>query len=179
MGTEFAKNYPESVVQLRSLKRKMKQESVSQEKTQSGLRQFLQSSSMSPIFHSSSQFLKASVKKVVSSRTNESFDDEETLDFMRGVMDECTHLANFSTPVDTSLVIIVVAESDAYYPRKSTCIGLSDIWPEAELRLRFYCFLYVLVLHPLNFIIVEVIFICRYIKSGHISGFLFNQGVFR
>lgn len=36
----------------------------------------------------------------------------EAVQFMRGVMDECTHLGNFSVPVDPSLVIIVAAEND-------------------------------------------------------------------
>lgn len=31
--------------------------------------------------------------------------DRETLQFMRGIMDECTHLSNFSVPYDTSLII--------------------------------------------------------------------------
>lgn len=40
------------------------------------------------------------------------------LQFMRGVMDEFTHLGNFSAPLDTSLVIGVQAENDAYVPRQ-------------------------------------------------------------
>ncbi|KAK7066697.1 hypothetical protein SK128_016797 [Halocaridina rubra] len=36
----------------------------------------------------------------------------EAVQFMRGVMDECTHLGNFSVPVDPSLIIIVAAEND-------------------------------------------------------------------
>lgn len=36
----------------------------------------------------------------------------EALQFMRGVMDECTHLGNFSIPVDPSLIIIVAAKND-------------------------------------------------------------------
>lgn len=31
--------------------------------------------------------------------------DREALQFMRGIMDECTHLSNFSVPFDTSLII--------------------------------------------------------------------------
>lgn len=31
--------------------------------------------------------------------------DREALQFMRGIMDECTHLSNFSVPYDTSLII--------------------------------------------------------------------------
>lgn len=36
----------------------------------------------------------------------------EAVQFMRGIMDECTHLGNFSIPVDPSLVIIVAAKND-------------------------------------------------------------------
>lgn len=142
MGTEFAKNYPDSVLKLRTMKRKRKIKKppnevlrVATPDSKSTFTHLLQSSSISPLVHSSAEFIKSSLFKLIrSSHQHGAFDDEETLDFMRGVMDECTHLANFSTPVDTSLVIIVVAESDAYYPRKSTCIGLTDIWPDAELR---------------------------------------------
>ena len=36
---------------------------------------------------------------------------------MRCLMDECTHMANYSAPLDTELVDIVTAEYDAYQPR--------------------------------------------------------------
>ena len=76
---------------------------------------------------------------------------EEALDFMRGVMDECTHLGNFSTPVDPSLIIIVAAKHDAYVPRDST-LSLQELWPGSEVR---------------------------YVDTGHIGGFLTKQPVFR
>jgi len=75
----------------------------------------------------------------------------EALLFMRGVMDECTHLGNFSKPVDTGLVIIVAARSDAYVPRKSV-LSLEELWPGAEVR---------------------------YVDTGHITAFLFKQAFFR
>lgn len=75
----------------------------------------------------------------------------EAQSFMRGVMDECTHLGNFSTPVDPSLSIVVTAKHDAYIPRDGIK-SLSDLWPGCEVR---------------------------YIDAGHIAAFLFNQGVFR
>ena len=78
-------------------------------------------------------------------------ENEAALHFMRGVMDECTHLGNYSIPVDTSLVIIVAAESDAYIPRDNVT-SLHELWPGSELRL---------------------------LDSGHISAFLFKQDVFR
>ncbi len=75
----------------------------------------------------------------------------EALDFMRGVMDECTHLGNFCTPVDTSLVIIVAAQHDAYVPRDTT-LSLQQLWPGSELR---------------------------YVDTGHVAAFLTKQHVFR
>ena len=70
---------------------------------------------------------------------------------MRGVMDECTHLAHFDRPVDPSLVIIVAANHDAYIPRDKV-ISLTDLWPGCEVR---------------------------YIDEGHVSAFLFKQNEFR
>ncbi|XP_064609309.1 LOW QUALITY PROTEIN: protein ABHD18-like [Liolophura sinensis] len=52
----------------------------------------------------------------------------EALEFMRGVMDEFTHLGNFSRPLDTSLIIIVAAKKDAYIPRDGV-LSLEEIWP--------------------------------------------------
>ena len=66
-------------------------------------------------------------------------------------MDECTHLGNFSIPVDPHLVIIVLAKHDAYMPRHSS-MALHELWPGAEIR--------------------EV-------DSGHIAAFLFKQKEFR
>ena len=76
---------------------------------------------------------------------------EEALHFMRGVMDECTHLGNFSVPVDPNLIIIVAATRDAYVPRE-TVISLTDLWPGAQVR---------------------------YLNRGHIAAFLFDQHEFR
>jgi hypothetical protein len=73
------------------------------------------------------------------------------LNFMRGVMDECTHLGNFSIPVDPTLVIIAMAKHDAYMPRNNL-IGLHELWPGSELR---------------------------ELDSGHIAAFLFKQKAFR
>jgi len=84
------------------------------------------------------------------SRSN-SLPCDSVLHFMRGVMDECTHLGNFSRPVDTSLVIVVAAKSDAYIPRDHV-LSIEDLWPGAEIR---------------------------YIETGHIAAYLFKQSVFR
>lgn len=37
----------------------------------------------------------------------------EAIQFMRGIMDECTHLGNFSKPEDCSLIIVIRATRDA------------------------------------------------------------------
>nr|KAF6346100.1 abhydrolase domain containing 18 [Pipistrellus kuhlii]KAF6346101.1 abhydrolase domain containing 18 [Pipistrellus kuhlii] len=76
---------------------------------------------------------------------------KESLLFMKGVMDECTHVANFSVPVDPSLIIVVQAKEDAYIPRTGVR-SLQEIWPGCEIR---------------------------YLEGGHISAYLFKQGIFR
>uniref|UniRef100_A0A182SFL4 AB hydrolase-1 domain-containing protein n=1 Tax=Anopheles maculatus TaxID=74869 RepID=A0A182SFL4_9DIPT len=70
---------------------------------------------------------------------------------MRGMMDECTHLKNFSVPYDTSLIIAICAKDDAYIPRDS-CTSLEDIWPGAEIR---------------------------YLDAGHVSAYVLHQKLFR
>ncbi|XP_060757141.1 protein ABHD18 isoform X2 [Neoarius graeffei] len=75
----------------------------------------------------------------------------ESVCFMKGVMDECTHIANFSVPVDPSLIIIVQAKEDAYVPR-SGVRSLKDVWPGCEVR---------------------------YLNGGHITAYLFKQAMFR
>ncbi|CAG9559130.1 unnamed protein product [Danaus chrysippus] len=77
--------------------------------------------------------------------------DREALQFMRGIMDECTHLSNFSVPFDTSLIIAVCAKHDAYVPRED--VGtLEEIWPGAEVR---------------------------YVDAGHVSAYILHQSLFR
>ncbi|XP_037940312.1 protein ABHD18 [Teleopsis dalmanni] len=77
--------------------------------------------------------------------------EREALQFMRGIMDECTHLKNFSVPVDTSLIIVVCAKDDAYVPREG-CSSLEDIWPGVEIR---------------------------YLDAGHVSAYVLHQKLFR
>uniref|UniRef100_U5EXN2 Protein ABHD18 n=1 Tax=Corethrella appendiculata TaxID=1370023 RepID=U5EXN2_9DIPT len=77
--------------------------------------------------------------------------EHEALQFMRGMMDECTHLKNFSVPYDTSLIIAVCAKDDAYIPREG-CSSLEDIWPGAEIR---------------------------YLDAGHVSAYVLHQKLFR
>eukprot|EP00094_Tigriopus_californicus_P011427 TCALIF_11032-PA protein Name:"Similar to Uncharacterized protein C4orf29 homolog (Mus musculus)" AED:0.08 eAED:0.11 QI:77/0.5/0.33/1/1/1/3/129/655 len=54
----------------------------------------------------------------------------EAVQFMRGIMDECTHLKNFDVPVDPSLCVSVSAEYDAYQPQGSIR-DVPEIWPGA------------------------------------------------
>lgn len=82
----------------------------------------------------------------------QSVQHREAFQFMRGIMDECTHLKNYDVPVDPSLIILVLAEKDAYQPREGV-MALPDIWPGCQTR----------------FIMGE----------GHVSSYLFRQDVFR
>ncbi|XP_045770296.1 protein ABHD18 isoform X2 [Maniola jurtina] len=94
-------------------------------------------------------FMKTSGKKIDISKIH--WRDREALQFMRGIMDECTHLSNFSIPFDTSLIIAVCAKHDAYVPRDD--VGtLEEIWPGAEVR---------------------------YVDAGHVSAYLLHQSLFR
>ncbi|NXE49161.1 ABD18 protein, partial [Turnix velox] len=54
-------------------------------------------------------------------------------------------------PVDPSLIIVVQAKEDAYIPRTGVR-GLQEIWPGCEIR---------------------------YLDGGHVSAYLFKQGLFR
>nr|CAH7740148.1 unnamed protein product [Callosobruchus chinensis] len=74
----------------------------------------------------------------------------EALWFMRGMMDECTHLKNFSVPFDTSLIISICANADGYVPR----VGISkieDIWPGATVK---------------------------YVECGHVGAYLWYRKMF-
>lgn len=77
--------------------------------------------------------------------------DREAMQFMRGIMDECTHLKNFSVPVDTSLIIAICATEDGYVPREGVT-HLADVWPGAEVR---------------------------YVNTGHVGAYILHQAVFR
>lgn len=77
--------------------------------------------------------------------------DREALQFMRGVMDEFTHLSNFTVPYDTSLIIAVCAKNDAYVPRDDVG-SLEDIWPGAEVR---------------------------FIDTGHVAAYVLHHSLFR
>ncbi|CAG4932960.1 unnamed protein product [Colias eurytheme] len=94
-------------------------------------------------------FMKSSGKKIDIGKIH--WRDREALQFMRGIMDECTHLSNFSVPYDTSLIIAVCAKHDAYVPREDVG-ALEEIWPGAEVR---------------------------YVDAGHVSAYILHQSLFR
>ncbi|XP_069711317.1 protein ABHD18 isoform X2 [Phaenicophaeus curvirostris] len=99
---------------------------------------------------SNKNFTSPQEHKINKRRKNDTL-QRESLRFMKGVMDECTHVANFSVPVDPSLIIVVQAKEDAYIPRTGVR-SLQEIWPGCEIR---------------------------YLDGGHVSAYLFKQGLFR
>ena len=66
-------------------------------------------------------------------RTAEEKRRKETLKFMKGVMDEITHLRNYSIPVDPTAVTFVIAKDDAYFPQ-SSLENMKDVWPGCEVK---------------------------------------------
>lgn len=76
--------------------------------------------------------------------------DQEAVWFMRGMMDECTHLKNFSVPFDTSLIISVCAQADGYVPREGVS-PLEELWPGATVK---------------------------YIESGHVGAYIWYRKLF-
>lgn len=75
----------------------------------------------------------------------------DTFHFMRGIMDECTHLANFTPLIDPELAIIINARHDAYVPSEGV-MPLTNIWKGASVR---------------------------YLNRGHVSAILLDNDVFR
>lgn len=75
----------------------------------------------------------------------------DAIHFMRGIMDECTHLGNFSLPVDPELAFIVSAARDGYVPTVGT-IPLTSLWKGCTHRT---------------------------IDTGHVAAILFKSDVFR
>jgi hypothetical protein len=75
----------------------------------------------------------------------------DAINFMQGVMDECTHLGNFSAPVDPTLSIIVSALRDGYVPQEGL-IPLTKLWTGSDHRT---------------------------LDCGHVAAILFNSETFR
>ncbi|XP_013370783.1 PREDICTED: uncharacterized protein C4orf29 homolog isoform X2 [Chinchilla lanigera] len=171
MGQDFVKRFPSSADKLvsRSLNLDMTNQVVSQQPAE------CQTSSKTSLSATSEGLLLQDASKidclnqtlstnksnytsynpqsyqVVSKEQRRNNLQKESLIFMKGVMDECTHVANFSVPVDPSLIIVVQAKEDAYIPRTGVR-SLQEIWPGCEIR---------------------------YLEGGHISAYLFKQGLFR
>lgn len=77
---------------------------------------------------------------------------QDAINFMRGIMDECTHLANFSAPVDPSLAFFVTASRDGYVP-KTGRMSVTQVWQGCHHR--------------------------DLANDGHVSAILFKSDVFR
>ncbi|XP_046748361.1 protein ABHD18 isoform X4 [Diprion similis] len=141
-GQHFAKHYPESMNRMD----KLKKEATDSDRVvtaDSKTEQKMSGDKLSRGAHS--------LTDVQNNKNNSKWREREALQFMRGVMDECTHLKNFEVPVDTELIIAVCARDDAYVPREG-CMGLEQIWPGAEIR---------------------------FIDAGHVSAYLLHQKLFR
>ena len=76
---------------------------------------------------------------------------EQAIEFMRGIMNEFTHIANYSRPVDCSSIVIVTASDDAYVPRQGAT-DLSKLWPGCEIR---------------------------YVQTGHVGAYVLHHSFFR
>ena len=76
---------------------------------------------------------------------------QQAMEFMRGIMDEFTHIANYSQPVDSSCIVIVTANDDAYVPREG-CTDLRQLWPGSEVR---------------------------YVSTGHVAAYVLHHQMFR
>ncbi len=112
---------------------------------------------LSSVYSSLDNILSA-IRPLASRETKRelSADDEdlkqEAFHFMRGIMDECTHLKNFALPLDPTLCLALAAEMDAYQPREGVR-PITEVWPGARIK---------------------------YLEGeGHISSFLFKQALFR
>ncbi|XP_062470138.1 protein ABHD18 isoform X3 [Pezoporus occidentalis] len=174
MGQDFVKNFPDSVDSLKDVDMTSRMfnldsssKTVSKEAVHSFTTSTLSASSerllaqdapkmqcINQTFSTSSSSkknLSSSQEHRINKKRKSDTLQRESLRFMKGVMDECTHVANFSVPVDPSLIIVVQAKEDAYIPRTGVR-SLQEIWPGCEIR---------------------------YLDGGHVSAYLFKQGLFR
>jgi hypothetical protein len=163
-GQQFAKDFPESMKHLTLGISHLSQSSTEQQESDSDseqaravmsgsgggtiIRQSVMGAGLAGFHQSKARLLNqnsGNAKKELKRS------QEEVFQFMRGIMDECTHLKNFSVPVDTDLIIAVAAQADGYVPRDNVD-HLAEIWPGAEVR---------------------------YLDAGHVSAFLLYQKMFR
>ncbi|XP_064481317.1 protein ABHD18-like isoform X2 [Ornithodoros turicata] len=126
-GQHFARNYPASMENYKKLSSEIESESPQ-------LQEVRRNSILASL-----EFPSRQVQQM------------EALNFMRGIMDECTHLENFARPIDTSLAVCVAAIRDAYVLREGLK-SLLEIWPGCEVR---------------------------YVDCGHVMAFIFSQHIFR
>ncbi|ELU04328.1 hypothetical protein CAPTEDRAFT_223901 [Capitella teleta] len=140
MGQDFARNYPQSLQDMETYEDHLEHGHY---RPPEQFRLALNSNSV----HLVSDVVSS--KKIVAKRSEVS--RKAALNFMRGVMDECTHLGNFCIPVDPSLIVILTAKHDAYMPRNNL-MALHELWPGSEMR---------------------------ELDCGHIAAFLFKQKEFR
>lgn len=75
----------------------------------------------------------------------------EAVQFMHALMDECTHLSNFSVPYDTSLAVCIIAQRDAYIP-KDGLSTIEQVWPGVTVE---------------------------YLDAGHVGAYLYYLKFFR
>ncbi|XP_046748360.1 protein ABHD18 isoform X3 [Diprion similis] len=155
-GQHFAKHYPESMNRMDKLKKEatdsdrvVTADSKTEQKM-SGDKLSRGAHSLTDVQNNKNRVCALPVTKHPL-LSDSKWREREALQFMRGVMDECTHLKNFEVPVDTELIIAVCARDDAYVPREG-CMGLEQIWPGAEIR---------------------------FIDAGHVSAYLLHQKLFR
>ena len=163
LGKDFAREYPHSVEKFAELGQlvdnlelsriedtynQLKDVRLTEQLNRCGPKQTYQTlrpsvNNVEPTKHNKSSLSKWSKPKKTS--------QQAAVDFMRGIMDEFTHLGNFTLPFDTSLIEIVAAKSDAYILRDSV-LSLEELWPGARVR---------------------------YIDTGHVQAFISRTHVFR
>lgn len=95
--------------------------------------------------------LGSAIAKYLTERQRRKSKNKHALWFMRGLMDDLTHLKNYSCPYSTSLIIAISALSDGYVPRDGLS-RLEDLWPGATVR---------------------------YLKGGHVSAYIRSLHSFR
>lgn len=91
------------------------------------------------------------VEKVFKEKNAMKLRDQHALWFMRGLMDEFTHLKNYPIPIDTNLIVAICARCDAYVPREG-CAKLEELWPGITIK---------------------------YLNCGHVGAFLKYMDYFR
>lgn len=98
----------------------------------------------------------------------------EVIEFMHIIMDECTHLLNYDTPVDTEMVKVVSAKDDCYILHD----GVNDmrsIWPGIHTSFLILLQLKMSFFYLFSIEGSEV----EFIDKGHVTAFVSSQTLFR